>query len=221
MNKHIVFSVILLGLSFLNVAHAEEDQIKLKRGCLKDYPQAVGQTDPTLLSLYQQVCDKKNADKKNDLLAQAAMRFHELGQNLNALLVVHQLKSQHVQGNLLTDTAFLSGVAIANESLKEMRNSQMRYLSENVTYPPAKQLAEQIHQSVPAPDTSELKGITDASLKATQRSMTRATVVSKRTAGKTNTAKTNSNKTRPATTASVKPVATATKSGASPFDSLK
>ncbi|MCU4413333.1 hypothetical protein KTH71_04650 [Acinetobacter sp. WU_MDCI_Axc73] len=219
MKKRIVFSAFFLALSVFNFAYAANDQIKLKRGCLKDYPQAVGQTDQTLLGIYEQICDKKNADKKNDLLAQAAMRFHGLGQNLNALLLVNQLKSQNVQGNLLTDVAFLSSVAIANDSLKEMREKQMRYLSEDLTYPPAKQLVEQIRQSMPAPDTSELKGITDASLKASQRN-TRATAI-KRTSSKASMSKTSSSKARVTTTTPTKPAATTIKSNANPFESLK
>lgn len=221
LKKRIVFSAFFLALSVFNFAYAANDQIKLKRGCLKDYPQAVGQTDQTLLGIYEQVCDKKNADKKNDLLAQAAMRFHELGQNLNALLLVNQLKSQNIQGSLLTDVAFLSSVAIANDSLKEMREKQMRYLSEDLTYPPAKQLVEQIRQSVPAPDTSELKGITDASLKASQRNASAA--ATKRTNTKASTIKTGSSKAKATTTTPAKPAATATttKSSANPFESLK
>lgn len=80
LRKSIVFSVILVGLTFLNSAHANDENIKLKKSCIRDYPQAAGQTDQALLSLYAQVCDKKNADRKNDLLAQAAMRFHQIGQ---------------------------------------------------------------------------------------------------------------------------------------------
>ncbi len=149
------------------------------------------------------------------------MRFHELGQNLNALLLVNQLKSQNIQGSLLTDVAFLSSVAIANDSLKEMREKQMRYLSEDLTYPPAKQLVEQIRQSVPAPDTSELKGITDASLKASQRNARAA--ATKRTNTKASTIKTSSSKAKATTTTPAKPAATATttKSSANPFESLK
>ena len=221
MKKRIVFLAFFLSLFSCEFALAANDEIKLKRGCLKDYPQAVGQTDQALLGIYEQVCDKKNADKKNDLLAQAAMRFHELGQNINALLLVNQLKSQNVQGNLLTDVAFLSSVEIANDSLKEMRSRQMRYLNNDVTYPPAKQLVEQIRLSAPAPVTSELKGVTDGSLKATQRN--RNTASSKRTTPKASAAKTSTpNKARPATTAApAKAAPTTTKSSANPFDALK
>jgi hypothetical protein len=60
---------------------------------------------------------------------------------------------------------FLSSVAIADESLQQMRSNEMRYLSNELTYPPAKQLSENIRLSLPAPDTSTSKAITDETLK--------------------------------------------------------
>ncbi len=222
LNKKIGFFLYIFILSFSNFSFAANDEIKLKRSCLKDYPQAVGQMDQSLLRIYEQICNKKNMDKKNDLLAQAAMRFYELEQNINALLLVNQLKNQNVQGSLLTDVAFLSGVAIANDSLKEMRSEQMRYLNNDVTYPPAKQLIEQIRLSAPAPQTSELKGVTDASLKAARRKATPHIASPKRTPPKVSTPKTNnSSKTRSAAVATTQPAATTTKSNVSPFDALK
>ncbi|MHA3048795.1 hypothetical protein [Acinetobacter sp. ANC 4639] len=144
-------------MSWCNFSYAESPEIKLKRSCIRDYPQAVGQTDPELLNLYEQVCDKKNSERKNDLLAQAAMRFHELGQNLNALLLVNQLKQQNVRGTLLTDVAFLSGIAIADENLQYMRTEEVRYLSKDNTYPAAKKLTEDIHLAMPTPEVLESK----------------------------------------------------------------
>lgn len=157
MKKSIVFSTILLGMSWCSFSYAESAEIKLKRSCVRDYPQAAGQTDPTLLGLYEQVCDKKNSERKNDLLAQAAMRFHELDQNLNALLLVNQLKQQNVRGTLLTDVAFLSGIAIADENLQHMRKEEVRYLTKDSTYPAAKKLTEDIRLAMPAPEVSETK----------------------------------------------------------------
>lgn len=215
LRKSIVFSVILVGLTFLNSAHANDENIKLKKSCIRDYPQAAGQTDQALLSLYAQVCDKKNADRKNDLLAQAAMRFHQIGQNMNALYLVNQLKQQNVRGNLLTDVTFLSSVAIANTSLKEMRNTEMRFLTEDTTYPPAKELADAIKSAVPAPDTSNLKPITDESL----RNKARAQRVAATSSTKRSTKSTP--KPKASSPASAKAAAPASKSSASPFDSLK
>ncbi|MFX4827851.1 hypothetical protein ABTB65_19070, partial [Acinetobacter baumannii] len=68
-----------------------------------------------------------------------------------------QLQSQNVRGSLLTDVLFLSGVSIANNSLQQMRGQEMRYLTNDVTYPPAKQLIENIHTAMPAPDPSSFK----------------------------------------------------------------
>ena len=218
LRKGIVFSAILVGLSFLNFAHAAEENIKLKKSCIRDYPQVSGQTDPELLGIYSQVCDKKNADSKNDLLAQAAMRFHQLGQNMNALYLANYLKQQNVRGNLLTDVIFLSSVSIANSSLKEMRNNEMRYLSEDVTYPPAKEFVDAIKTSVPAPTTnSNLKAITDESIKSQARSSRSNTVSS-------NTKRTTKTTTKPRSTtpaATPKPTASANKSNTNPFESLK
>ncbi|WP_205669581.1 hypothetical protein [Acinetobacter sp. MB5] len=157
MKKSIVFSTILLGMSWSGFGYAETPEIKLKHSCIRHYPQAEGQTDQALLSLYAQVCDKKNSDRKNDLLAQVAMRFHELDQNLNALLLVNQLKQQNVRGTLLTDVAFLSGVAIAEENLQHMRQEEVRYLSKDLTYPAAKKLTEDIRLAMPAPEVIETK----------------------------------------------------------------
>ena len=157
LKKSIVFSTILLGMLWSGLSYAETSEIKLKRSCIRDYPQAEGQTDSALLSLYAQVCDKKNSEQKNDLLAQTAMRFHELNQNLNALLLVNQLKQQNVRGTLLTDVAFLSSVAIAEENLQHMRKEEVRYLSKEVTYPAAKKLTDDIRLAMPAPEVIEPK----------------------------------------------------------------
>lgn len=157
MKRISIFFMMFIAISWCNFGHAADSEIKLKRSCMRDYPQAQGQTDQVLLALYEQVCDKKNSDRKNDLLAQVAMRFHELNQNLNALLLVNQLKQQNVRGTALTDVAFLSGVAIAEENLQRMRNDEVRYLSKDVTYPAAKKLTEDIHLAMPAPEVIEPK----------------------------------------------------------------
>lgn len=94
---------------------------------------------------------------KNDLLAKAAMRFYQTNQPVKALNLASQLQSQNIRGSLITDVLFLSGVSIANNSLQQMRNQEMRYLTNDITYPPAKQLVENIHTAMPAPDPSSFK----------------------------------------------------------------
>lgn len=227
LKKGIVFSAIVLGLSCLNLAHADSNEIKLKKACLKDYPQAVGQTDQELLSIYQQVCDKANAERRNDLLAQVAMRYHQLGQNLNALFLANNLKQQNVRGKLLTDVMFLSSVSVAQASLNDMRNSEMRYLSDDLTYPPAKELSDSIKASQPAPDTTELKGITDESLKRAYKNNVVNNNVKRQQPAPVAKPKPQVQKTHtaPAPVAAPapvsKPATPASKPAASPFESFK
>ncbi len=123
--------------------------VKLKRKCIKQNPLLEGQTDQELLQIYQQVCDKSNAHKVNDLLAQAAMRMYELKQPMNALTLANQLHEKNVQGTLLTDVTFLASVEMANTALQQMRAEEVRYLSQELTYPPAKELSENIRTAMP------------------------------------------------------------------------
>lgn len=139
----------------------ESKPIKLKRKCLKQHPLAENQTDQVLLGIYQQACDKKNAASVNDLLAQAAMRMYELKQPMNALSLATHLQKQNVRSTTLTDVTFLAGVAIANEAVEHMRSSEMRYLSHDVTYPPAKELMNNIHVAYQTPVASKYKANTD------------------------------------------------------------
>ncbi|EOH6309331.1 hypothetical protein ACMAV5_003542, partial [Acinetobacter baumannii] len=144
-----------VGLSCAQAAELEP--IKLKKSCIKKNPIIEGQTDPELLSLFNQVCNTDNSTQKNDLLAKAAMRFYQTNQPVKALNLANQLQSQNVRGSILTDVLFLSGVSIANSSLQQMRGQEMRYLTNDITYPPAKQLIENIHTAMPAPDPSSFK----------------------------------------------------------------
>lgn len=136
MKKIILLNILFLGLSFSQWATAED--VKLKRGCLKDYPLAQGITDAQLIGIYAQVCDKKNKDNRNAYLVQAAQRFQQLGMNERAMSLVNQLESQQVRSNSLTDTKFLVGAQLANNALLQMRTQQSRTLLADSTYPAAK-----------------------------------------------------------------------------------
>ena len=209
---------------FAYAADTEVKPIQLKRKCLKQYPLAQNQTDHALLDIYQQACDKDNASRVNDLLAQAAMRMYELKQPINALTLASQLQAQNVKGNTLTDVTFLAGIDIANAALQQMRSNEMRYLSNELTYPPAKELSEHIRAAVPAPDTSTSKAITDESVKNEWRN-TSANHSTRRTTTKKvrNTAAQTVAVKRQTTAAPTAPKATnnVQKAGSNPFDSLK
>ena len=141
---------VLLTVTPFAFAAAEEG-ISLKNKCIKDYPLVNGETDHDLLSLYAQICDsknKKNDELKNKLLVQAASRYLELGKSYKALQLVEELNARNINHTSLTDTRFLAGVSIANTALNHMRQEEMRYLSADLTYPPAKELSNLVRNSV-------------------------------------------------------------------------
>lgn len=146
LKKTILFTTLLLGS--LSVTSAFADEVNLKKSCVKDNPIIAGETDPSLLNIYAQVCDKKNKDTKNVYLVQAAQRFQQLGKNLKALQLVDQLNSQQFQHSALTDVKFLAGVAIANQALTQLRDKEVRYLSEE-GYAPAMALADAVKRAKP------------------------------------------------------------------------
>lgn len=146
MNTKILLTTLLIGLGMASTTYA--DEVKLKRGCVKDHPLVAGETDQTLLQIYAQACDKKNKDNKNGFLAQAAQRFQQIGQNQKALQLVNSLNAQNVQHSSLTDTKFLAGIGIANEALEQMRGPEVRYLTEE-TYEPALALSEAVKKAKP------------------------------------------------------------------------
>ncbi|MCH7383865.1 hypothetical protein MMP71_08355 [Acinetobacter dispersus] len=235
MKKGIVISILCITASLIGNSVYADDQpikpIKLKSKCIKQYPLAANQTDHALLDLYQQACDKDNASRLNDLLAQAAMRMYELKQPMNALKLATQLQEQNVRGTTLTDVTFLASVEIANEALQHMRSSEMRYLSNELTYPPAKQLSDSIRAAVPAPDTSTTKAITDESVKrevrntstnnTTRRTTNRKVRTTQPTRSTVNqTAAPVKRQTTVAPTVTKQPN-TVQKTGSNPFDSLK
>lgn len=146
MKKSILFISALLCSSFTSVAFA--DDVKLKRGCIKDNPLVAGENDTALLQIYAQVCDKKNKDLKSNYLAQAAQRFQQIGKNYKALQLVNDLNASNIQHSSLTDVKFLAGIGIANEALTQIRGPEVRYLTDE-TYAPAIALSEAVKSAKP------------------------------------------------------------------------
>lgn len=210
----------IIGLSYAQAAELEP--VKLKKSCIKKNPLAEGQNDPELLNIFKQVCDSDNTTQKNDLLAKAAMRFYQTNQPVKALNLASQLQSQNIRGSLITDVLFLSGVSIANNSLQQMRTQELRYLSNDVTYPPAKQLIENIHTAMPAPDPSNFKASSENSSADSEKRSYKKQYVTRNKASASRTS--NKRVSSPAKTTTVKPktapAATVNKSKSSPFDPL-
>lgn len=226
LKKSIVVSIFCITAGLIGNSVYADDQvkpIKLKSKCIKQNPLVINQTDHALLSIYQQVCDKDNVSRVNDLLAQAAMRLYELKQPMNALKLATQLQGQNIRGTTLTDVIFLASVDLANEALQRMRSSEMRYLSNELTYPPAKQLSDSIRVALPAPDTSMSKAITNESLDKEIRNTSTNNAVRRTTNKKVRTTQTVVPVKRQAVTAPVatKQPNTVQKTGSNPFDSLK
>lgn len=146
MKNSVFVTAVALGMGLASMTYA--DEVSLKRSCVKDNPLVAGETDPTLILIYAQICDKKNKDNKNAYLAQAAHRFQQLGQNNKALSLVNSLNASGFHHPSLTDVKFLSGVAIANEALTQMRGSEVRYLSDE-TYAPAAEFNEAVKKAKP------------------------------------------------------------------------
>lgn len=109
-----------------------------------------GETNPELLAVYSQLCDKKNKDNKNKLLVSAAEKFQQIGKNDKAIQIVNYLETQNIQSNELTDVKFLAGIGLASNALNKMRTREMRYLTEDKTYPVAKSFTDAVRQAMPA-----------------------------------------------------------------------
>lgn len=228
LKKGILIALLFTGINLssgINLAYAVDNvnSIKLKSKCVKQNPLAAGQTDPELLSIYQQVCDKNNAARKNDLLVQAALRMYELNQPVNALALAQQLKQQNVRGAGLTDVTFLAGIGIAKQALQDMRTNEMRFLSNDLTYPPAKELSDTIRMAMPVPETINTKAITDETIKTREaRSVVKST---KRTTtakpSRNNNIRTAPVKARQSTATKQPNSASISKTGTNPFESLK
>lgn len=144
MKNAILFTSLLVGSVLTTSAFAND----LKRSCVKDNPLVAGETDATLIQIYAQACDKKNKDNVNGYLAQAAQRFQQIGKNYKALQIVNDLNAQNVQHSSLTDVKFLAGVAIANEALVQIREKEVRYLSDE-GYGPAIAFSDAVRKAKP------------------------------------------------------------------------
>ena len=148
--KNFIPYILVLGASLATTLVYADDEIKLKRSCIKDYPMVEGETNPELLGVYSQLCDKKNKDNKNKLLVSAAEKFQQIGKNDKAIQIVNYLETQNIQSNELTDVKFLAGIGLASDALSKMRTREMRYLTEDKTYPVAKSFTDAVRQAMPA-----------------------------------------------------------------------
>lgn len=148
--KNFIPYILVLGASLATTLVYADDEIKLKRSCIKDYPMVEGETNPELLAVYSQLCDKKNKDNKNKLLVSAAEKFQQIGKNDKAIQIVNYLETQNIQSNELTDVKFLAGIGLASDALNKMRTREMRYLTEDKTYPVAKSFTDAVRQAMPA-----------------------------------------------------------------------
>lgn len=171
LKKGIVLIPVIAAALIAQASFAMEKPLELKKSCIKDNPLADGDSDPELIGLYSQICDKKN--KKNnelmtDLYIQAAQKYQELGYSLKALQAVNQLRKQNINRQELTDVEFLAGIAISQNALNYMRTVELRALTDTA-YAPAKKLAETVRFAQPAPDSSELRALEKANkLKASK-----------------------------------------------------
>lgn len=144
-------AIVTTLFTFLCVGNTwASNDIKLKRSCIKDHPLVDGMSDQALLTVYAEVCDKKNKSNQSPLLSKAAERFQQLGLNYSALKIVSDLEAQGFNNQTLTNTKFLAGVSLADQALTQMREKQLRYLTEDDTYPPAKSLVDNIEKSRPS-----------------------------------------------------------------------
>jgi len=188
------------------------DELKLKRSCLKQNPLAAGISDPTLIEIYTQRCDKKNKDNQNAYLVQAAQRLQQLGLNYRAIQLVNELEQQQVQSSTLTDVKFLIGAKFANDALAHMRQNESRYSTQNLTYPAAKNLADHLQKTMP------IDVVHNSSAKKAKPKL-KVTAVSKVQSKKTTQQKAQRSKTPVSSPkAAVNPVAVSTTQN--PFGSL-
>ena len=151
MKKNITFCLVVSVLCCVQFSHANESEVKLNKSCIKNNPLVAGESDPTLLGFYAQACDKKNQATKDNFLVAAAQRYQQLGQNFKALQLVNDLKVQNVQSTTLTDVEFLASLKIAHSALNQMRDKEVRYLTETGTYPAVKEFNEVVKKALPAP----------------------------------------------------------------------
>lgn len=213
--KKFILCGFVFATSVTSVISHAGDEIKLKRSCLKDYPEVVGESNPELLSIYSQLCDKKNKDNKNSFLIMAAQKFQQMGKNNKAIQIVSYLETQNIQSNELTDVKFLSGIGLAHDALNKMRNNEMRYLTEDVTYPVAKSFSEEIKHAAPSSVLVEKQQEVNTNIVKTSK-QTRST----RYVRPTKSVRKAVAPTKSATPAKTKPAATTSSASQNPFGKL-
>lgn len=149
MIKIAISTAILFGLMLSPNVLADVPEVKLKKKCVQQHPLVVGESDAELLSLYVQICDKKNHQVQHDLLIQAAQRYQQLGQHLKALNLVNDLHEQNIHSTALTDIQFIASAQISHSAIHQMRHNETRYLSGDQTSAVAKELVDAIEQAKP------------------------------------------------------------------------
>lgn len=152
-----ISKLLVLFFTIFVIQSTYAADVKIKRSCIKDNPLIQGVSDVQLLSIYTQICDKKNKDQRDQYLILAAKRFQQLGMNDRSLSIVNTLEAKQVKSQELTDVKFLIGTHLAGDALAKMRGQESRFLSKELTYPPAQILAENIRQSVPSINTESTK----------------------------------------------------------------
>ena len=145
-------------------------KIGVQKKCIQQYPWMEGESDLALRGIYAQICDKKNRQNKNNLLIQAAQQHQQLGQNFKALQLISHLHEQDIQSTALTDVQFMASTQMASSAIEQMRRNEVRYLSEEQTYPAAKNLVDAIEQAKPAPVLA-VKGASSYVKKSSKKSL--------------------------------------------------
>ena len=229
MNKFSVLLPIILAASLTQTVFAKDEVASVKKSCLKDYPLAVGDTDPEIIGFYNQLCDKKNKKNeslRNEIFVDIAKKYQTNGYNLKALQAVNLLREKNYQSPELTDVTFLAGIAISYNALNHMRSNENRTLDEH-TYSPAKVLSDNIRYIQPTIDKTSSTAA-DAREKGTEsvnnvKSKQTTQARSKRANTTSTKAKQTTTASKKKTTTTAKPQTTAKKpaSSGSPFDTLK
>ena len=228
MNRVAIITALFMCFGVSTLSYA--DEVKLKKSCLKDHPLVAGESDEALRQIYAEVCNKKNKENKNTYLIQAAQRFEQLGQHTKALQLVESLNASNVQHTALTDVKFLAAVGLAQEALTQIRDTEVRYLSDE-SYAPAVAFNDAVKKAKPlsvidqkSDETAKRAESTSTKIVKETRSTTRTTTRAQRPSSSSSRSSTrtttpartnNNNATRPASSP-----APATPRRENPFGSL-
>jgi len=213
--KKILVLTVILG-SLFSAQNVLANDKTLSRSCLKNNLLVIGETDANLIEIYDAYCDKKNADAKYSYLAKAAQRFQQLGKNWKALQIINELETLNLRGNTITDVKFLASASLANEAVNQMRSTENRYLTSDITYPIAKQLVESIN-SAKSSSILLIEKPVQVQERAPIRNRTTKTPVKQNTKSSTSVQK-NTNKSTPK---AVAPKAPSNSSSGDPFGFTK